>query len=144
MSHQAVHGRVVETAPVSHVPAFRAYQILHWMFAGLPVLAGIDKFTGLLTDWTKYVSLPVARAIDPRLLMSVAGVVEIGAGLLVAFRPRIGAYVVAAWLGAVVINLLVLGSFYYDVAVRDACLALGALALGNLAREFDRPPRHAA
>jgi hypothetical protein len=67
--------------------------------------------------------------------MSVIGVVEIGAGLLVAFKPRIGAYVVAGWLAGIIVNLLLIPG-YFDIALRDFGLSLGALALARLSREF--------
>jgi hypothetical protein len=67
--------------------------------------------------------------------MRVVGVVEMAAGLLVLFKPRVGAYVVAAWLLAIIVNLLMIPG-YYDIAVRDAGLMLGAWALARLSREF--------
>ena len=116
---------------------YQAYQILHWGFAALPILAGADKFLGLLADWPRYLSPVVARIVPAGAFMHVVGVVEIGAGLLVAFKPRIGAYVVAAWLVGIILNLVAAGG-YYDIAARDFGLALGALALTRLAAQFDR------
>lgn len=134
----------VEAMPTSrdeanlHSPTYQAYQILHWAFVAAPVIAGADKFLGLLTDWDKYLSPAFAR-ISPfgvHTTMLVAGVVEVVAGLLVALRPRVGAYVVAGWLAAIIVNLLLLGQFY-DVALRDLGLCLGALALGRASETFD-------
>ena len=128
--------RRVSVAHVTHPPAFQAFQLLHWGFAILPIVAGIDKFTMLLVDWTKYLADPVARAIPAHTFMMVVGGIEIIAGLIVAFRPSIGGYVVAFWLWGIIANLLVVGS-YYDVALRDFGLSLGALALARLALEYD-------
>jgi hypothetical protein len=117
--------------------ARQAYRILHVAFVVAPVLAGLDKFFDLLVDWDRYLA-PVATDLLPfsaHTIMMVVGVVEIAAGVLVALRPRIGGYVVAAWLWAVIVNLLVLGD-YSDIALRDLGLSLGALALARLAEAF--------
>jgi hypothetical protein len=71
--------------------------------------------------------------------MSVVGVIEIAAGLLVALRPRIGAYIVMLWLWGIIANLLLIPG-YYDIALRDFGLSLGALAMARLSREFDARP----
>jgi hypothetical protein len=118
-------------------PARQAFRILHIGFVVAPVLAGLDKFFEVLVDWERYLA-PVATDILPfsgRSLMLAVGVVEIAAGVLVALRPRIGGYVVAAWLWLVIVNLLIAGDFY-DIALRDFGLSLGALALARLAEAF--------
>ncbi len=130
--------RVIER-PTVREPAYQAYQLLHWGFVAAPTLAGIDKFFHLLTNWDQYLA-PVAERVLPfsgHVFMMIVGVVELIAALIVAVRPRIGAYVVAAWLGLIIINLLVLRGFY-DIALRDFGLFLGALALGRLASVYDR------
>jgi hypothetical protein len=117
--------------------ARQAFRILHVGFVVAPVLAGLDKFLELLVDWERYLA-PVATDVLPvsaRTVMLVVGLVEIAAGVLVALRPRIGGYVVAAWLWVVIVNLLVAGGFY-DIALRDFGLSLGALALARLAEAF--------
>jgi len=117
--------------------ARQAFRILHVGFVVAPVLAGLDKFFDLLVDWDRYLA-PVATDLLPvsaHTIMLAVGVVEIAAGVLVALRPRIGGYVVAAWLWAIIVNLLVLGDFF-DVALRDFGLSLGALALARLAEAF--------
>lgn len=108
-----------------------AYRVLHVGFAALPILAGADKFLQVMTEWEKYLA-PWVDALVPgsaHAFMSAAGVVEIGAGILVAVAPRIGGFVVAGWLLGIIVNLVALPE-YWDVAARDLGLALGALALG--------------
>lgn len=124
---------------VTSSPAYQAYQILHLGFAALPILAGLDKFFHVLVNWDMYLAPLIARLspISGHSLMMVIGAIEIVAGILVAIRPRIGAYVVAAWLVGIIINFLLLAG-YYDVALRDFGLSLGALALGRLSVDFDR------
>jgi hypothetical protein len=122
----------------THSPAYQAYQILHWGFVAAPVIAGADKFLGRLTNWEKYLAPSLAR-LSPwhaDTTMTLIGAVEIVAGLVVALRPRIGAYVVAAWLAGIILNLLLVGG-YGDVALRDFGLFLGALALGRLSATYD-------
>ena len=121
-------------------PAYQAYLILYVGFAALPILAGLDKFFHLLVNWDMYLAPAVTRVlpVEAHTFMLAVGVIEIAAGLLVAFAPRIGAHVVAAWLGGIIVNLLLAGNFY-DIALRDFGLALGALALARLSQDFDRP-----
>jgi uncharacterized membrane protein YphA (DoxX/SURF4 family) len=121
-------------------PAYQAYRILHVGFAVLPVLAGLDKFFQLLVNWDQYLAPVVTRVlpVSAHAFMLAVGVIEIVAGLLVAVRPRIGAYVVALWLWGIIVNLLLIPN-YYDIALRDFGLSLGALALARLSQEFDRP-----
>lgn len=114
-------------------PDRQAFFLLRTVFTIAPILFGLDKFTNILTDWTIYLS-PVATAVVPvpaQTFMYIVGVVEIIAGILVAVRPRFGSLLVAIWLLGIIINLLVLGSFY-DVALRDFGLLVGALALNRL------------
>ncbi len=108
-------------------------------FTVAPIVFGLDKFANVLVDWETYLAgwindIVPGNATDA---MHLVGGVEILAGLLVLVRPRIGAYVVAAWLAGIIVNLLTL-SGYYDVALRDFGLLLGALALGRLAARYDR------
>ncbi len=122
-------------------PAYQAYQILHVAFVAAPVIAGADKFLHLLVNWDKYLAPQVAALlpVSAHAFMLAVGAIEIIAGLLVAFKPRIGAYVVALWLLGIIVNLLLTG--YYDIALRDFGLLLGALALGRLSAEYDSGPR---
>jgi hypothetical protein len=126
-----------------HSPTYQAYQILHWGFVAAPVIAGADKFLHLLTNWDQYLA-PGLQRLSPlgtHATMLVVGVIEMVAGLVVALKPRIGAYVVAAWLVGIILNLLLLGSFF-DIALRDFGLFLGALALGRLSAVYDAGPVH--
>src|ERR1051326_4743469 len=118
-------------------PAYQAYRILHVAFVAAPVLAGLDKFFHLLVNWDMYLAPAIANLspVGGHGLMLAIGVIEIIAGFLVALKPRIGAYVVAFWLWGIIINLLMIPNFY-DIALRDFGLSLGALALGRLSREF--------
>jgi hypothetical protein len=117
-------------------PSAQAYQILHLAYVVAPVIAGADKFFYWLVNWDQYLSPTIASLlpVSTQTFMMLVGVIEIAAGLLVAFAPRIGAYVVAMWLAAIILNLLIIPG-YYDIALRDFGLALGALALGRLAEE---------
>jgi hypothetical protein len=117
--------------------ARQAFRILHLGFVVAPILAGLDKFFGLLVDWDRYLA-PVVTDVLPfsaHTIMMAVGVIEIAAGVLVAVRPRIGGYVVAVWLWGIIVNLLVAGDFY-DIALRDFGLSLGALALALLAEAY--------
>jgi uncharacterized membrane protein YphA (DoxX/SURF4 family) len=120
-------------------PAYQAYRLLHFGFVVAPILAGLDKFFHLLVNWDQYLPGAVANVspIPPHTLMLVVGVIEVVAGIGVWFKPRIFAYVVAAWLAVIIINLLLIPG-YFDVALRDFGLLLGALALGALSQQFDR------
>jgi uncharacterized membrane protein YphA (DoxX/SURF4 family) len=114
-------------------PDRQAFLLLRTVFTVAPILFGLDKFTNILTDWTSYLA-PVATSVVPvsaQTFMYIVGVVEIIAGIAVAVRPRFGSLLVAVWLLGIIINLLVLGSFY-DVALRDFGLFVAALALNRL------------
>ncbi len=129
------------TSSLAAQPAHQAYVILHIGFAALPIVAGLDKFFHLLVNWDAYLAPVVTRVlpVSAHTFMLVVGVIEIVAGLLVAFRPRVGAYIVALWLWGIIVNLLLIPGFY-DIALRDFGLSLGALALARLSREFDPRP----
>ena len=116
-------------------PARQAFVLLRTVFTVAPILFGLDKFTNLLTDWTMYLA-PVVTNVVPlpaQTIMYLVGVVEIAAGLAVALRPRFGSLLVAFWLLGIIVNLIILGNFY-DVALRDFGLLVGALALNRLSQ----------
>ena len=114
--------------------AHQAFLLLRTVFTVAPILFGLDKFAGLLTDWERHLAPQIANLFPgtAHQAMLAVGVVEVIAGLLVAVLPRIGGYVVAAWLAGIIINLLLIGG-YYDIALRDFGLLVGALALARLA-----------
>jgi len=118
-------------------PAYQGYQILHFAFTVAPILAGLDKFFHLLVNWDMYLAPWIARLspIGGHNLMLVIGVIEVIAGLLVAVKPKIGAPIVGVWLIGIIINLVSTGT-YFDIALRDLGLSLGAWALWRLALEF--------
>lgn len=126
----------VERSELSE-PSFQAFTLLRLGFVVAPVLFGLDKFTGFMTDWSIYLWPRFATALPGTAdqLMFVVGGIEIAAGILVAIRPRIGGLVVAAWLGGIIFNLLLIGG-YLDIALRDFGLLLGAVALSRLAAAF--------
>ncbi|WP_345041785.1 hypothetical protein [Georgenia daeguensis] len=123
-------------------PAYGAFVMLRVGFAVLPIVFGLDKFANVLADWDGYLA-PWIVALLPfsaHTAMLIVGVVEVVAGVLVALKPRYCAYVVALWLAGIVVNLLTYPGFY-DVALRDVGLLLGALTLGRLASVYDPPLR---
>ena len=128
---------MTQTIVATKRPAYQAYQILYLGFIVAPLVAGLDKFTHFLTSWDKYIAPAVADQLPVSVdtFMIIVGLVEIAAAVLVALRPQIGAYVVAAWLAGIVVNLLLI-SGYLDIALRDFGLMLGALALARLSKEF--------
>ena len=118
-------------------PAQQAYLLLRTVFTIAPIAFGLDKFANVLTDWPKYLA-PWIDGIVPgtaQQAMYAVGVVEILAGILVAVAPRLGAWVVAAWLVGIIIDL-VSGPGFYDVALRDFGLLVAALALARLAARY--------
>jgi hypothetical protein len=116
-------------APRVNSPSYQAYQILWIAFTVAPVIAGLDKFTHFLVNWDQYLSPVVTRMVpvSGHTFMLGVGLIEIVAGVLVALMPAIGGMVVAAWLCGIILNLLSIPG-YYDVALRDLGLALGAVA----------------
>jgi hypothetical protein len=125
---------VGRTAARAADPADQAFLMLRTVFIVAPIAFGLDKFVNLLVDWPVYLAPFVDRLVPgtAQQAMYAVGAIEIVAGLLVAARPKWGALVVAAWLAGIIVNLLVLGEFY-DVALRDFGLLVGALALWRLA-----------
>src|SRR5438552_14379046 len=139
MRTEAVHTGTYVVEESAKNATYQGYQILHWGFVAAPILAGLDKFFMKLTDWTMYLWPPLAKLTGGAgTFMRIVGAIEIVAGCLVAFKPKIGAPIVATWLAGIIINLLLLGSFF-DIALRDFGSFLGALALSRLAMTFDHP-----
>jgi hypothetical protein len=137
--------RATPAATESAVPlaqreaGYQAYLMLRLAFTVAPIAFGLDKFFNVLTNWPHYLA-PWINDIMPgtaQQFMYVVGAVEIVAGLVVLVRPKFGAPLVAAWLGGIILNLLTYSGFY-DVALRDFGLMLGALTLARLAWDYDR------
>ena len=118
-------------------PTTQAFWLLRIGFIVAPILFGLDKFAHVLVDWDIYLAPEFSDLLntDAHTLMYVVGAIEIVAGLVVAFRPQFGGYLVAAWLAGIIVNLLMVGD-YYDIALRDFGLLLAALALARLATAF--------
>jgi hypothetical protein len=120
-------------------PAYQAFWLLRLAFVVAPIAFGLDKFAHVLVDWDVYLA-PRLNDLVPgtaHQAMYAVGVIEIVAGLVVLLRPRFGGYLVAAWLGGIILNLLLIPDFY-DVALRDFGLLLAALTLTRLAAVYDR------
>jgi hypothetical protein len=125
-------------------PAYQAYEVLHVGFAVLPFVAGLDKFVHFLGigSWEMYLA-PFVTTVIPvsaTTFMLIVGAIEMVAGVLVAFWPRVGGYVVMLWLWGIIVNLFMIPGFF-DIALRDFGLSLGALALARLSEEHGRPIR---
>ncbi len=127
-----------------HVPATmsqvdKVAAVLRWTYGLVPIVAGADKFMHLLTDWNKYLAPVVTEIlpVTPNAFMSVVGIIEIVAGIIVLARPKVGALIVGLWLLAIAINLLMTGQ-YFDVAVRDIVMAIGAFCLHTLYNDNGR------
>ena len=126
-------------------PRFQAFALLRSAFIVAPIAFGVDKFFNEMVHWPNYLA-PWINDIAPgtgQEFMYVVGAIEILAGIAVAIKPRFGAYLVAAWLGGIVVNLLTYSGFY-DIALRDFGLMLAALALARLAASYDPPLRGTA
>jgi hypothetical protein len=123
-------------------PAYQAFLALRTVFTVAPILFGLDKFANLLVEWPAYLA-PWMDGLVPgtaQQAMYAVGVVEIVAGVAVAVAPRFGGWLVAAWLAGIILNLLTIPGFY-DVALRDFGLLVGAVALARLATAYTPPLR---
>src|SRR5690349_20129379 len=119
---------------------YQAYTLLRIAFTVAPIAFGLDKFFNVMVDWPQYLAPWIDNIVpgSAQDAMYAVGAIEIVAGIVVALKPRYGAYVVAAWLAGIVINLLTY-SGYYDIALRDFGLMLAALTLARLASKYDPP-----
>jgi uncharacterized membrane protein YphA (DoxX/SURF4 family) len=136
------HAEEAAAAPRWRDARYQAYMLLRVGFTVAPIVFGLDKFWNLMVHWPQYLA-PWINNIAPgsgQEFMYFVGVTEIVAGLAVLVKPRYGAYVVAAWLAGIVVNLLSYPG-WYDIAVRDFGLMLGALTLARLASVYDPPLR---
>ena len=113
--------------------------VLRYTYGLMPIVAGLDKFTNLLTNWAGYLSENVIGMlpVPPSTFMMIVGVIEIVAGIIVLAKPTIGAWIVSAWLVLIALTLIFSGH-YLDVAVRDIVMAIGAFVLAKLSAITDR------
>ena len=113
------------------------FNLLRITYGIIPIVAGIDKFTNLLTNWEKYIDPGLASLLpfSAHTFMLIVGVIEVFAGIIVLVKPRVGAYIVTAWLTIIAITLLA-GGKYVDVAVRDVVMAIGAFSLALISKVY--------
>jgi len=111
------------------------FNLLKLTFGIVPIVAGLDKFTNLLTHWENYINPGIAGMLPfaPHTFMMIVGVIEIIAGILVLAKPAAGGYLVAAWLTLIAVTLLASGN-YLDVAVRDLVMAIGAFSMARISK----------
>lgn len=122
----------MEVTKTQHTLA-STYHLLRYTFVVVPLVAGLDKFTHILTNWEQYLNPSLADALpfSPSTFLKMVGVIEIIAGLIVLAKPKIGGYIVAAWLTAIALTLLA-GWSYPDIAVRDLVMAIAAFSMARL------------
>jgi len=111
------------------------FTLMRVTFGIVPIVAGLDKFTNLLTNWSNYLNPGIAHMLpfSPAVFMMIVGIIEIIAGIVVLAKPGVGAYIVSAWLALIALQLLA-GGIYFDVAVRDLVMAVGAFTLARLSK----------
>jgi len=133
-----VTSNYVEHTTTSMTKVNRVTQVLRLTYGLVPIVAGLDKFMNFLTDWSKYLAPAVTDVIplSPDAFMNIVGVIEIIAGIIVLARPKLGSIIVGLWLIGIAINLLLTGQ-YFDVAVRDIVMAIGAFCLYTLLDDGD-------
>lgn len=114
----------------------QTYNLLKYTFVIVPIVAGADKFTNLLTHWEQYLNPTLAGLLpfSSSTFMMIVGVIEIIAGIIVLVKPKIGGYIVAAWLTAIALTLLA-GFNFADVAVRDLVMAISAFSMARLSKK---------
>jgi energy-converting hydrogenase Eha subunit C len=115
-----------------------AYNLMRFTFGLVPIIAGLDKFTNLLTNWEQYLHPVITQVLpfSPHTFMMIVGIIEITAGVIVLWKPAVGGYIVMAWLALIAISLLA-SLKYLDIAVRDLVMAIGAFSLVQLARTIE-------
>lgn len=113
----------------------QTFNLLKFTFVIIPIVAGVDKFTNLLTNWEQYINPDIANLLpfSASVFMMIVGLIEIIAGLIVLKNAEIGGYIVAAWLSIIALSLLI-GFNYVDVAVRDLVMAISAFALARISK----------
>lgn len=111
------------------------FNLMKFTFGVVPIVAGLDKFTNLLTQWDQYLHPAVIELlpVSPHFFMGAVGIIEIVAGIIVLVRPALGGIIVAAWLTLIALSLLA-GGHFLDVAVRDLVMAVGAYSLARISK----------
>jgi hypothetical protein len=125
----------METTTTTQGTVAPVFNLLKYTFVIVPIVAGADKFTNLLTDWEQYLNPALAGMLPfaPSVFMMIVGVIEIVAGIIVLRKPEVGGYIVAAWLTLIALTLLA-SLNYLDVAVRDLVMAISAFSMARLSR----------
>jgi hypothetical protein len=141
--NRALHSRTPATQipkPDWRDPHYQAFALLRLTFTIAPIAFGLDTFFNVMVHWPNYLALWINNIMPGtgQQFMYFVGATEILAGVIVALKPRYGAYLVAGWLAGIIINLLTYSGFY-DIALRDFGLMLAALALARLASVYDPP-----
>lgn len=116
-------------------PIKQIFNLFKFTYGIVPIVAGLDKFTNILTNWENYLHPGIAGMLPfaPHTLMMIVGIIEIIAGIIVLAKPAVGGYIVAAWLTLIALTLLASGN-YLDVAVRDLVMAIGAFSMARMAK----------
>lgn len=124
----------MDTPTLRNEKVWNVTNLLKYTYSIVPIVAGLDKFSNLLVNWENYLNPLVLRLIPvtPSAFMHMVGIIEVAAGILVLINPRVGGYVVMSWLMSIVLNLVSTG-MYYDIAVRDLAMSVGAYCLAKLA-----------
>ncbi len=125
----------MNTTPTNSQTLKPTFHLLKYTFGIVPIVAGLDKFTNLLTNWESYLpkGLVEMTPFTPHTFMIIVGVIEIIAGIIVLIKPILGAYVVAAWLTLISFVLIASGN-YFDIAVRDLVMAISVFSLGRIVK----------
>jgi hypothetical protein len=120
---------------ITQQPVTQTFRLLKFTFVIVPIVAGADKFTNLLTNWEQYLNPSLADLLSfpASTFMMIVGIIEIIAGIIVLKKAEIGGYIVAAWLTLIALTLLA-GFSYVDVAVRDLVMAISAFSMARLSR----------
>jgi uncharacterized membrane protein YphA (DoxX/SURF4 family) len=119
--------------PTTNETVKSVWMILKFTFGLVPIIAGLDKFTDLLVNWDQYLHSAIAAMLpfSPHVFMMIVGIIEIIAGIIVFVKPRVGGFIVMAWLICIALNLIASGK-YFDIAVRDLVMSIGAMTLARL------------
>lgn len=119
-----------------------SYNLLRLTYGIVPIVAGLDKFTNLLTNWEQYLHPGIASMLPAHTFMIIVGIIEIIAGIIVLVKPQIGGFIVSAWLVLIALQLLA-GGHFLDVAVRDLVMAIGSFTLARISNLISKTNAYA-